>query len=300
MTIKYEGCEHMDYIEAVAASDVALLREKEKTYQGSWKRGGGRSAYFMMRRNMDRILNMMARPSNDVQFSLADFDDALERAESENGDFVCDPSIARFLRDSHLSEDIFEKIEEHPLGEDGTVLACIRDLRCYLILIEAEMMARGVVEASNNRSQAKELFHKKLSQLFSDEFEISKHIGETTRGSYPWVISLVEFDMTPLHTQAFYFQRGEFCYLESCLEGFDESDVTEDFREYYVEHQGNQYLRLELLSDKPEIRARYPHFSLEKNEIEYRELPSQWKPLYAWDGGTMKWRLLDKFEAWAR
>jgi hypothetical protein len=34
----------------------------------------------------------------------------------------------------------------NPLGTDGTVLAEVRDLRRYLLLVEAEMVARGVVE----------------------------------------------------------------------------------------------------------------------------------------------------------
>lgn len=140
---------HMNYISAVAANDVSMLREKEATYQGSWKRAGGRSAWFMLRRNMDRILTMMKPPANDVQFSILDFDDALVESEKEDKDFLCNPAVARYLRDCYLSEDIFAKIEERPDGGDGTILACVRDLRCYLTLVEAEMMARGDVPATH-------------------------------------------------------------------------------------------------------------------------------------------------------
>lgn len=39
--------------------------------------------------------------------------------------------------------DVFSKIAELPDGPDGTVLAEIRDLRRYLLLVESEMAARG-------------------------------------------------------------------------------------------------------------------------------------------------------------
>jgi len=52
--------------------------------------------------------------------------------------------VLRYLRESYVSQDIFLKIEEKPHGADGTVLACLRDLRRYGLLIEAEMTARGV------------------------------------------------------------------------------------------------------------------------------------------------------------
>jgi hypothetical protein len=44
------------------------------------------------------------------------------------------------------AEDVFAKIEEDPSGQDGSVLAEVRDLRRYLTLVEAEMISRGCVE----------------------------------------------------------------------------------------------------------------------------------------------------------
>ena len=94
---------HMDHLEAVAASDVATVRRKEATYQGSWKRRGGVGAFMMMARKWDRIEGLLA-----------------EREE-----------------ETFRAWDIFWMIGEGPGGEDGTVLAEVRDLRCYLLLIEA-------------------------------------------------------------------------------------------------------------------------------------------------------------------
>ena len=44
------------------------------------------------------------------------------------------------------AEDIVAQIRTRPRGEDGTVLTEVRDLRRYLLLVEADMVAAGVVE----------------------------------------------------------------------------------------------------------------------------------------------------------
>jgi len=127
---------HMNFIDRVTAEDCSVLRTKETTYQGSWKRAGGRSAWFMMRRNMDRLVTMLAPPARPENFEVT-----LSKIPA-----FTDKQYEFLLR-SFTSEDIFAKIEEHPNGEDGTVLACVRDLRRYLTLIEAEMVSRGAVPA---------------------------------------------------------------------------------------------------------------------------------------------------------
>lgn len=143
---------HMEKLEAVAASDVAVLRRKEATYQGSWKAAGGRSAWFMARRNLDRLLVMMRPPGMVDGFSLADLDDLIEThgrpgSPEFDGDRTLDVSLLRYLRECYVAEDIFLKIEDDPSGRDGSVLAVVRDLRRYLLLVEAEMCARGEVKA---------------------------------------------------------------------------------------------------------------------------------------------------------
>lgn len=96
---------HMDFLETVVAEDVALLRKKEQTYGASWKRRGGGGAFFVTARKWDRLENIL----------------------------------------KSFSWDVFAAIEQDGAGRDGSALAEIRDLRCYLLLIEAEMMSRGVV-----------------------------------------------------------------------------------------------------------------------------------------------------------
>ena len=128
MSDKYFG--YMDHLEQVAASDVAGIREKEQTYRGSWKRSGGRSAWFMVKRKIDRLVEMMTPPAPPPGWPTtvrvnADTTHALLRMTT--------------------AEDIFARVTNRPYGQDGTVLAEVRDLRRYLLLAEAEMVARGAV-----------------------------------------------------------------------------------------------------------------------------------------------------------
>lgn len=101
--------DHLKFLEAVAAADVVEVRRKEATYMGSWKRRGGVGAFMMLARKWDRLEQEMQRKG--------------------------------------VKYDIFSciEMEEQIQGEDGTALAEVRDLRRYLMLVEAEMMARGVV-----------------------------------------------------------------------------------------------------------------------------------------------------------
>jgi hypothetical protein len=57
--------------------------------------------------------------------------------------------LENMLAENDLGYDIFRAIalERNMQGSDGTVLAEVRDLRRYLLLVEAEMVARGAVEA---------------------------------------------------------------------------------------------------------------------------------------------------------
>lgn len=123
-----ENMGHMTFLEEVARADVTALVQKEATYHGSWKRRGGVGAFMMLARKWDRIESMLSRGS-------------------EKSDVVDGVTIPSY------NYDIFLAIEQQkPLGdEDGTALAEIRDLRRYLILVEAEMISRGVVKIERRR-----------------------------------------------------------------------------------------------------------------------------------------------------
>lgn len=101
---------HHEYLADVAGEDVRFVLEKDRSYGASWKRRGGIGVFMMLARKWDRLEQMLG---------------------------------AQFL--VHERYDILGAIEAKPGGEDGTVLAEVRDLRRYLLLVEAEMIARGVV-----------------------------------------------------------------------------------------------------------------------------------------------------------
>jgi hypothetical protein len=110
---------YLRYLSDIASADVTLLLEKEKTYKGSWKKRGGVGAFMMLARKWDRLENM--------------------------------------LEGSKPAYDLFAEIEANPTGEDGSILAEVRDLRRYLLLVEAEMTARGTLEL-NLLDNSDELF----------------------------------------------------------------------------------------------------------------------------------------------
>jgi hypothetical protein len=146
---------HMEFLEAVLRSDIMVLRAKEATYQGSWKKAGGRSAWFMLRRNMDRLIEIMKKPTTPATFNLQNVDDTIQAVgESKRlpGTPQATVNILQYLRDCYVSENVFAKIRENPSGDDGTMLACLRDLRRYCVLVEAEMIARGVVHVEKTTS----------------------------------------------------------------------------------------------------------------------------------------------------
>jgi len=96
--------DHLNYLSSVATNDVDHIRNREATYKGSWKKRGGIGAFMMLARKWDRLESILA--GNNPQY------------------------------------DIFTAIEMDHSGKDGSVLAEVRDLRQYLLLVEAEMLAR--------------------------------------------------------------------------------------------------------------------------------------------------------------
>lgn len=92
---------YMDHLDVVAADAVGLIRQKTETYGDSWKRRGGPGAWFTTVRPIDRLEGILTK----------------------------------------WGGDIFGAIALHPSGEDGSALACVRDIMNYCILIEAHARA---------------------------------------------------------------------------------------------------------------------------------------------------------------
>lgn len=95
-----------DMLCMTARADVDLILQKEHTYQGSWKKRGGPGAFFTFARPIDRY-EQIARDGGYDLFAIL---------QKEHDDGV--------------------------YSQDGTLSATIRDIRCYLLLLEAEATVR--------------------------------------------------------------------------------------------------------------------------------------------------------------
>lgn len=119
------GIGFLDYLERVARCDVDTIEEKEKAYGDSWKSRGGIAAFMILARKWDRI----------EQFVRARLDPSkgLPGASRDN--------IFEHIAADHRSEGILDDI---------------RDLRRFLLLVEAEMVASGVVQIGTARDNRDE------------------------------------------------------------------------------------------------------------------------------------------------
>jgi hypothetical protein len=114
---------YTNYLSEISRSDVEVVVDKDLQYGSSWKRRGGVGAYMMLARKMDRI-----------ETALTPHPDDETRANGST----------EFHRVAPW--DIFGAIEaDH---RDEGILDDIRDLRRYLLLVEAEMRARETKKQS--------------------------------------------------------------------------------------------------------------------------------------------------------
>lgn len=309
---------HMTYIGLVRDNDVRTLQEKEATYRGSWKKAGGRSAWFMLRRNMDRLLEMMKPPERPEDFSLEGVTTvAAIVQDARNGNVTLsagDLGVVRrnleYLRDCWVSEDIFRRIGANPEGEDGTVLACVRDLRCYLTLVEAEMMAEGVVEAPHRTQIEIEVTVgplQKMSPLFEEVWKPANKpdSDESVHASLtPWAVSMqwryrkgFEPDgvLNKVFDQYWHTQAPGIWVLNDAVPaeyGLPPAVVN------HLYHKVGDYhvVRIEFCPN--DARDWFQRLRREANTRELNDKPIWQRLLYRWDDGQDKWIILDEHSAW--
>lgn len=226
---------HLKFIELVARADCDHIRKKEATYQGSWKRRGGVGAFMMLARKWDRLEKML-----------------------EGG----------------VAYDIFSAIERDVSGLDGSALAEIRDLRRYLLLVEAEMVFRGRVTDNGNG--------KTLSWP-----------TETWRPGTP--------EDGGHHAQEDPLPPGARpASVPSVNEGQLEDGLTYlppgDPRRYL--YSGGYYL-VDRRNVPPNERAHLRNLPTRLNEYDHRELERMYQHLYNWDPSSNAWFLDKEYDAWA-
>ena len=114
--------DYIDYLDDVARGDAEALKRAQEAYGDSWKRRGGVGAFMMLARKWDRL-------EKRVEQSILD--------GSEGGSDL----HLEAVRVSAAPYDIFGHIQQDARPEG--IIDDIRDLRRYLMLVEAEMIARG-------------------------------------------------------------------------------------------------------------------------------------------------------------
>ena len=103
---------YLDFLDVIAEEDVVGLKKAEKSYGDSWKKRGGVGAFMMLARKWDRF-------ETRVQQALPPLPEH--------------PEIFPFDVFSHMEADT----------RDEGIIDDIRDLRRYLMLIEAEIRSRN-------------------------------------------------------------------------------------------------------------------------------------------------------------
>jgi hypothetical protein len=321
---------HMNYISAIAQSDLNMLRYKESTYRGSWKKAGGRSAWFMMRRNMDRLLEMMKQPKSPATFNIENVRDTIA-AIADSRPIAGQPSMAvllpgtpeatveifNFLRESYIAEDVFAKIADKPTGDDGTVLACVRDLRRYLLLIEAEMVSRGsVLIESAPATQVPDQAGVKVENESirtepaapgtpDDGGHHARQAEDTDMKSvfhYPFVIDQSEYcalrDRVGLGlADSFYEQRAPGIHrLEPVVEA---EMIPRELRTYYTRFLDGFWL-LDIMKIPLTIREEFPKLQREMNMFEFEQSDDRFRFMYEHHESAGKYVLSSVHNAWGR
>jgi len=121
---------YLAHLETISQEDVRGLKKAQESYGDSWKRRGGVGAFMMLARKWDRL-------ENRVSTSLT--------AEAV-------PASATFVSTLLLEKgvhpyDIFGHVAADKRAEG--LIDDIRDLRRYLMLVEAEMRVRGSQSANS-------------------------------------------------------------------------------------------------------------------------------------------------------
>lgn len=122
-------------LKGIADADVAKLFEAEKSYGDSWKKRGGVGAFMMLARKWDRIENQIGIKPDLTKLTPG------ERIEYEQAASIVSELNAK-CESSKFGWDIFKAAIEDQRKEG--LIDDIRDLRTYLMLVEAELQVRGL------------------------------------------------------------------------------------------------------------------------------------------------------------
>jgi hypothetical protein len=254
---------HLNYLEAVTRTDVECIRQKESTYKGSWKSQGGKNAWAMIRRKIDRLMIMLGEPTPPAHFNIENVDDTISAVVNGSrlpGSQQATAEILGYLRDAFTAGDIFAKIEEDLDGADGSVLAEIRDLRRYLILVETEIVAR----------------HERPAPMVRPDVDESRHASE-----FPWRLNARQHatihERIPAETEAFWTKQAPNVWT---LDPYVDGSLTmpRELNGLYIPDDGGWRVNINMVP--PSVRDIFPSLHLERNFKEHSELPGWQQCLY--------------------
>lgn len=244
---------HHKFLSSVAQEDVRFVQEKDISYGASWKKRGGVGVFMMLARKWDRLETMLSTLSQ------------------------------RYADRGYASDyDVFRAIREESSGNDGTVLAEVRDLRRYLLLVEAEMMAQGVVDRP--RIDMKKAFEAAIREAPGSVFVNTQISAEDIASSASWI----EKSLPGTPEDGGHHIR----MIED-----DPSDLAGD-QEKFPELRwlqardpmtGNVHILVDRGKTPPHLWEHLPRVQSELNQKEFDESPAWYRGLY--EHRDLKWRM---------
>jgi hypothetical protein len=269
------------WLRPIALEDVRFLVEKDTSYGASWKISGGRSAWFMLLRKMDRMRELMRYRG-----------------------------LPNTVIDALRMDDIFEMIKAQPDGGDGSMLAEVRDLRRYLLLVEAEMVeqkaiaferpgAEGASQHANRPGTPEDGGHHA-----NQEIDPNEEITGASRASLTGSGGGGPGYMLPEHiANEIRIKVGEGGSTGGCLTGSMEDGIPANGRWKFlmIPWKGASYPIVDRNYYPAHALSHLPRIPKELNSKEHENQPLEYQGLYTWNAVEGKWKLPQHYwECWAK
>jgi len=258
-----DSLQYHRHMDAIVREDVKYLRTKDTQYNASWKKRSGPGAFFTIARPWDRLENI-----------------------------------------SRMSGyDIFSIIEDEGLhGPDGSLIACVRDMRRYLLLVEAEMTERLI---QRNADSEKEFTHAPKRYPPGTPENGGHHEKQFGSGDNGGGVGMATAGCDPnlggrgggggVSPHGIEISRvviGETRapqYLYSADGVQDEEDKLKGFSYMQMKLGSTTYWILDRTKLNVDERENLPQLQTEMNHKEYELSPLWYRPLYVWLPSANKW-----------
>lgn len=140
--------EYREFWPEVLDEDLAVLQKKDVEYGGSWKKRGGANVFFMLCRKWDRLEEQLKPKTDGESFGAAVMEDVVKAAAFPDANANFFSGYGRLI-DEKIEEagsawDIIKAAVED--DRDEGILDDIRDLRRYLVNVEAEILCQKAKE----------------------------------------------------------------------------------------------------------------------------------------------------------